>query len=103
MTPKNSKKIRVSIMGVVNDSQIPDVIREKSTFMKHPTVHTLHMSMKTRRDNVALWSVFMHYPYQVSYLPAHNFSFFQIYSMRYVIVLVSWQCTKEMTKKALIL
>ena len=24
-------------MGVVNDSQIPDVIREKNVIMKHPT------------------------------------------------------------------
>ena len=27
-------------MGVVNDSQIPDVIREKSVIMKHP-IHNL--------------------------------------------------------------
>ena len=33
---KFQKKIRVSIMGVVNDSQIPEVIRKKNVIMKHP-------------------------------------------------------------------
>ena len=36
---KFQKKIRVSIMGMVNDFQIPDVIREKSVIMKHPNVY----------------------------------------------------------------
>ena len=38
MTSKNSKKKSVSIVGVVNDSQIPDVIWEKNVIMKHPLI-----------------------------------------------------------------
>ena len=30
-------------MGVVNDSQIPDVIREKSVIMKHPRVYAYNI------------------------------------------------------------
>ena len=30
-------------MGVVNDSQIPDVIWEKNVIMKHPNTHTLSL------------------------------------------------------------
>ena len=34
-------------MGVVNDSQIPDVIREKSVIMKHPKVQWVVLEAAT--------------------------------------------------------